>query len=752
LDDFTDSVKKRISDLGLEAMFSQRRHLSDGCGVECTSGGISLPLGDVGDYGNGMSKLVKLIHKPSSIKSRKEEEANRARRIADLFCKTTNMCENSGEREFEFAYAKFLLFKFFDFSTKLVIGTHEGEFKARIKIGGFLNVGFTAPRSSWFQGSRESEHAVDYEGDGYLFREQANIAQSIGKINCLLDFIETTRNFGEFSPTFDEEIYETMKQAWEIVDKRDSFRPDKNKFAWWLVEEKYLRDTTGKELYKMVDMLEKKKDYDSQIRAEYPSDHNFLDHAPEGSNSKCAEPIRKSIFESNNSVSLSKLMKDLPKGYGAPIRKKLHDFYASKLYEVFSEIEFHTTSYTNLFGAGMDVGIERESLLGNFEIDTTELSLTSVGPFWVNQGEWAIPFADMLADHAPWRVVEWATKFFSQTRFIDSRDSPTKEHLIDAMINAGKDNAGAEHLSFAQRIALKVEWSFLELTINIIGTRDDSLPYGTHCRGPVCIGTGFDPANFVTPGIENCVNKVDTSICDISIDCIELTERQCLQNNDNTPCTEKAFTDCPATCGLFERVKEDSDWTRCNVIDACEDTQSLLYFPDDDPSTPGIGFQCQQLDSGNCTLNASSGDGATNMLVWKWCPNHCGYEDESIREENDFSCTVRPPILPSDPPSVSPTLTPSEGPTSSTAPSLSPSSKPTGPPTARPSESPSTIPSGMPSKSPSSKPNPQQTTSPAPLFDCSTLKQAKACKDSPVCEVREGNCHPKKPSSLFTNE
>lgn len=231
----------------------------------------------------------------------------------------------------------------------------------------------------------------------------------------------------------------------------------------------------------------------------------FFDHAPEGSNSKCAEPNRECIFQSNNSVSVSKSMKDLPKGYGAPIRKRVHDFFDSKLYEMLSEIEFHKTTYGNLFGAGMDVGVERESLLGNFEIDTTELSLTMVGPFWVQGGEWAIPFENMLADHAPWRVVEWVTKFASQNLFTDSRNSPTKKPLISAMIEAGKDNAGADHLAFAQRIALKVEWSLMEIQINIHGKVQDTSgfheePYGSACttiKGKgICIGIGFDPTNF----------------------------------------------------------------------------------------------------------------------------------------------------------------------------------------------------------------------------------------------------------------
>jgi len=271
------------------------------------------------------------------------------------------------------------LFELFDFSAKLVIGEDEGEFKAKIKIGGFLNVGFTAPRSNWLRISKESKHAVKAY-DSKIFGQHAEVAKSIGKINCLLDFIETTRNvrrkgfyYHGLNPSQEKRVDAAMETAYNIVDKRDSFRPDRYEFAEWL-DDLDFDDTTSKELYNMVDMLEKKKDYDTQIRAEmvekrvrimrggpdptyeYPS-NNFLDNAPEGSKSKCAEPIRNSIFQSDNSVSLLKLMKDRPKGYGAPIRKKLHDFYDSKLYEIFSEIEFHTTKYGNLFGAGMDLGI-----------------------------------------------------------------------------------------------------------------------------------------------------------------------------------------------------------------------------------------------------------------------------------------------------------------------------------------------------------------------------------------------------------
>ena len=292
---------------------------------------------------------------------------------------------------------------------------------------------------------------------------------------------------------------------------------------------------------------------------------------------------------------------------------------------------------------------ERESLLGNFETDTTEFSWTMVGPFWVSGGNWEIPFEDMFADHAPWRALEFLVKFVSQRAGKDTRHSPTKKDLLEAMIDAGKDNAGAEHLSFAERQALKVEWALMEISIDFKGEETpsgfDELPYGTACSDVICIGIGFDPANVDT-SIENCVNEVHTLFCDgTSIDCIELTERQCLQNNNDNPCTKKAFTNCPATCGLYSSVQSESKWPGCKVIDACVDTQSLLYFPDDDPSTPVIGFQCQELNSGDCTLNASSGDGATNKLVWKWCPNHCGYEDKSIREEDGFPCTVRPPIL-----------------------------------------------------------------------------------------------------------
>ena len=473
-----------------------------------------------------------------------------------------------------------------------------------------------------------------------------------------------------------------MAQAYDFIDARKSFEYDRKEFALYLLVNEKIN------LEQLIKYLQRHKDYDARVRAEmisaylqaqrksYPhfkddSDDAFLETSPHFLR-ECVVPASNSIQPLTYS-NIKEELESRPKGAGAAFRSGFHNFFDSKLWEIIGGIEFHPTAYGNLFGTRLFLSIVREALLGNFEIDRTELTASLVGPAWVAGGDWTPPVINAWANLAPWGALEFASKWAVQGIPTDNRQNPIKRELFDAMIKAPPE---AEHLAFAERFQLKASWAFFGITLNVAGEETvggvDEKPYGRSCDKRICIGIGFDRDNFY-PSQKNCTNDPDpdTEVVEDAEfcggeqkNCIEVTKEDCLKDN-NKSCSNKILADCPATCGLYTSITKDDDWPGCKVLPECTDTNSILYLKTDEDFVT-TGTKCQDLIITDCMLEARNINDLNSDIkeAYKWCQNHCGYRYETLRSKIEKECTVRPPVLPTASPSLS--LSPSEDPISTT--------------------------------------------------------------------------------------
>jgi len=400
----------------------------------------------------------------------------------------------------------------FDLDPKMNIGEENGEFQFQISIKGFVKGGFTFPRSPWMGISKQAKHTIT---ESFLndkqFHDEADMVANVAKINCLLDFIEATRNARKntldvcetgwgalFQGGRNENIDLVMGEVYVNIGLRKI--NGRKVFAESLLEK------GGLQLEKLLKRFQQKMDYDAGVRAEmnyhalkYLEESDpcfeepFLQNAPSGSLKQCVAPSSKSELNLMEPISIRewwKSLKSLLSETSSP-SSKLHGFYESSVWETISGTEFHPTEYNNLASAGLDyVGIVRESVLGNYEIDHTQFKLPLLGPSWVNGTSWTPPRVEGWTNIAPWNIIEFVTKWVAQGISKDKRKGPSKQaSLLKAMSNSPNE---ASHLAFAERHAIKAQWSFFRVNLKL--------------GGDTSIDLGFDPESFENPSQEDCVS------------------------------------------------------------------------------------------------------------------------------------------------------------------------------------------------------------------------------------------------------
>jgi len=251
-----------------------------------------------------------------------------------------------------------------------------------------------------------------------------------------------------------------------------------------------------------VDRIEREFGYfDIRVREEISVTHNedteswddleseYLKYRPRFAPNECVVSSNAEMLKdiSDAGLHIWEIVNDRPRpgDYDGDLPKMVNSFFGNGTWKFLSDIEWHNTVYGNLFGSGFDIVLIREALLGNFEVDTTTIKFPLVGPVPTAPGRAA------FADFNPFlmNIAEFATKLATQSNMRDGRESPSKKELINAMIDAPDDAGG---IAFAQRFSVNVEWSFFDLTLNIIGDNFHSHDLMA-CKGRICTGFGFKP-------------------------------------------------------------------------------------------------------------------------------------------------------------------------------------------------------------------------------------------------------------------
>lgn len=385
----------------------------------------------------------------------------------------------------------------YNFENNLIIGCDtDGKFQRSLQTGPMGSLSLPIPMKGGWKKSRLAEATIDdakvSEADYNKFVERAD---EMADIKCDLEFIEATyktvKAKRKYLSGFQFKKYEKMLKRYGLLNEIKSYlnKPD---YVFKVVFDagKY----NGKSRTNNLRFEKLKKNVKKALRADV-SVRTKWQQGFEGDE------------DNDKAESRYQFWKKTKKTCAGPAKvEKTFSIDGSDPWSFIKSIGFHPTSYSNLFGAGFNFVLKRETISGKLEKDETAVDMAFVGPFplnYVGAACFQATFENISNLFAKWDILGTMEYFYKLAR--DRRESVPEsagKTKKSSMKKAVKE-AGASDNPFIVKNSLKVEWSFGEYRWNIREeeiSQDDS----TYCHGRSCLSAGFDYTTFLNFDTKEC--------------------------------------------------------------------------------------------------------------------------------------------------------------------------------------------------------------------------------------------------------